>query len=103
MECGTNCISEFRIKNLEDELRRVEEGNSAAHREFYNRLNDLEKHSIQFASDIAHIKTAVDEMNENLKTIMETPHKRYETIVACVITTIVGAVAGVLMSGILPM
>ena len=43
-----------------------------------------------------------DEMNDNLKSLMEAPAKRYDTIVVCVITAVIGAIVGFALSGIFP-
>ena len=43
MGCENNCVNEHRIKNLEEDLRDFKERNSKDHKEFYNRLEDVEK------------------------------------------------------------
>ena len=44
----------------------------------------------------------VDEMNNNIKTLMAIPGKRYDTIIVCVITAIASAIIGFMLNSILP-
>lgn len=73
---------------------------SERHKEFYSRINKLEQQTALYSNDLDHIKETVDEMNNNLKILMAVPSKRYDTIIVCVITTVVGAIVGFALSGI---
>lgn len=103
MGCETNCMNEHRLEAIEKELKDLKAKRSRDNRDFYDRIEILEKENALLKRDIEYIKDTIEEMNENIKTLMETPGKRYETIIACVITTVVGAIIGFLMSGVLPM
>lgn len=103
MNCENGCVNEHRISTIEHELEELRKKNSNDNKEFYNRIELLEKENALLKKDIEHIKETMDEMNENIKTLMQQPAKRYDTIVASVITAIIGAVIGFIMSGILPM
>lgn len=81
-----NCVN-FREKNSKD------------HEKFYNRIEDLERHSAIAENDLKHIKTTVDETCTNVKALMAAPGKRYDTIVMNIITGIVCAVLGYLLKG----
>jgi uncharacterized coiled-coil protein SlyX len=102
MGCEHECFNEHRIAELEDNLRKMQERQSDRHKEFYERIGELERKTALSENDLNHIKSTVDEMNNNIKTLMAVPGKRYDTIIVCVITTIVGAVIGFMLSGILP-
>lgn len=103
MGCENGCMNEHRIKNLEDDLRDFKERNSKDHKEFYNRLEGVEKDMVSSKSDREHINTKLDEISADIKSLTEKPAKRYETIVTSILTAIVGALAGFIISGILPM
>lgn len=103
MNCENNCINEHRIKSLEDDFRDFKANNSKDHKEFYNRLEDVEKDMVSSKSDREHINGKLDEISENVKTLMDKPGKRYETVVASILTAIIGALVGFVMSGVLPM
>ena len=79
MGCEHECFNEHRIEELENSLRQMQERQSDRHKEFYERIGELER-----------------------KTLMAVPGKRYDTIIVCVITSIVSAVIGFMLSGILP-
>ena len=72
---------------------------SKDHEKFYNRIEDLERHSAIAENDLKHIKTTVDETCTNVKALMAAPGKRYDTIVMNIITGIVCAVLGYLLKG----
>lgn len=103
MGCENNCVNEHRIKNLEEDLRDFKERNSKDHKEFYNRLEGVEKDMVSSKSDREHINAKLDEISIDVKSLTEKPAKRYEMIVTSILTAIIGALAGFILSGVLPM
>ena len=101
MGCEHECFNEHRIAELEDNLRKMQERQSDRNKEFYERIGELERKTALSENDLNHIKSTVDEMNNNIKTLMAVPGKRYDTIIVCVITAIVSAVIGFMLKGIL--
>lgn len=99
MGCETDCINERRIQQLEEDSKR----NQTTHKEFFSKLEDSKIAVALQGKDIASFGTKLDEISRDVKEIKEKPTKRYETVVVCIITTIVGAIVGFAMSGILPM
>lgn len=102
MGCEHECFNEHRIAELEDNLRKMQERQSDRNKEFYERIGELERKTALSENDLNHIKSTVDEMNNNIKTLMAVPGKRYDTIILCVITAIVSAVIGFMLNSILP-
>lgn len=102
MGCEHECFNEHRIEELEKNFQLIQEKNSDRSKEFYERIGELERKTALSENDLNHIKSTVDEMNNNIKTLMAVPGKRYDTIIVCVITAIVSAVIGFMLSGILP-
>lgn len=96
MGCEHECFNEHRFSELEAKIGKQSEKNS----EFYRRIGTLEQKTALYGNDLDHIKEAVDEMNNNLKILMAVPGKRYDTIIVCIITAVVGAVVGFMLSGI---
>lgn len=103
MGCENGCINEHRIKILEDDFREFKANNSKDHKEFYNRLEDVEKDMIESQGDRRHITQQLEEINVNVKALMQKPGKRYETIITSVLTAVIGALVGFIISGVLPM
>ena len=102
MGCEDVCMNEHRIKSLEDDFREFKANNSKDHKEFYNRLEDVEKDMIESQGDRKHITQQLDEINVNVKSLMQQPGKRYETIVTSILTAVIGALIGFVVSGVFP-
>ena len=102
MGCEHECFNEHRIEELEKNFQLMQEKQSDRSKAFYERIGELERKTALSENDLNHIKSTVDEMNNNIKTLMAVPGKRYDTIIVCVITAIVSAVIGFMLSGILP-
>lgn len=102
MGCEHECFSEHRLEEIEEKIREMQLKQAERHKEFYDRIGTLEQKTALYSNDLDHIKETVDEMNNNLKILMAVPGKRYDTIIVCIITAIVGAVVGFALSGIFP-
>lgn len=103
MGCENNCVNEHRLKSLEEDFRDFKANNSKDHKEFFNRIENVEKDMVESQGDRKHITQQLDEISLNVKSLMDKPGKRYETVVASVLTAIIGALIGFIMSGVLPM
>ena len=103
MGCENNCVNEHRLKSLEEDFRDFKANNSKDHKEFYKRIEDVEKDMIESQGDRKHITQQLDEINLNVKSLMEKPGKRYETVVVSIITAIVSVIVGLAMRGVFPM
>mgnify|MGYP007018175798 CR=1 FL=1 len=101
MGCENNCMNERRFSALEEDLKNLKNKNSEDHKEFYNRIEKNEKSMIESQGDRQNIREKLDEIGIDVKTIMQTPAKRYETITASILTGVIGALIGFIMSGIL--
>lgn len=102
MGCESDCPNLHRLQSLEEDYHAFKEKNSADHKEFYNRIEMLEKESALHKNDLEHIKETVDEVNTNVKSLMAMPGKRYETLIVSVITALAGTFVGFLLSGNIP-
>ena len=102
-ECENKCVNEHRFKQIEDDLKELREKNSKDHKEFYNRIEKTEKDMVESTSDRKHINEKLDKIDVNVETLMQKPAKRYDTVVTGIITAVVGALVGFLLSGVIPM
>lgn len=57
---------------------------------------------IESQGDRRHITQQLDEINVNVKSLMQQPGKRYETIVTSILTAVIGALIGFVVSGVFP-
>ena len=103
MGCENGCMNEHRIKILEDDLRDLRERNSKDHKEFYNRIEATEKDMVESQGDRKRITRQLEEININVKSLMQRPGKRYDTIVTGIITSVIGILIGFILNGVLPM
>ena len=94
MGCEHECINEHRLQELESAVHEMKEKHSKRDEGFFNRINALEQKIALYNNDLGHIKDTVDEMNDNLKALMEKPGKLQDKIIAYVITGIIGIVLG---------
>ena len=94
---------DHRFKLVEDDIKELKEKNSKDHKEFYNRIEDVEKAMVESASDRKHINEKLDKIDTNVESLMQKPAKRYDTVVTSIITAVVGALIGFLLSGVIPM
>lgn len=102
-ECENKCVNEHRFHQIEADLKELREKNSADHKEFYNRIESTEKAMVESMSDRKHINEKLDKIDLNVEALMQKPVKRYDTVVAGIITAVVGALVGFLLSGVIPM
>lgn len=103
MGCEHDCFNEHRLAELEKGFHEIQEKQSERHREFYSRIGLLEQKTALYSNDLNHIKDTVDEMNNNLKSLMEKPGKRWDAVVIYIITAIIGIVVGFALKGVFPM
>lgn len=71
MGCEHECINEHRLQELESAVHEMKEKHSKRDEGFFNRINALEQKIALYNNDLGHIKDTVDEMNDNLKALME--------------------------------
>ena len=102
MGCEHECINEHRLKELENAIHEIKEKHSKRDGVFFERINALEQKIALYNNDLGHIKDTVDEMNDNLKSLMEKPGKLQDKIIAYVITGIIGIDLGFALKGIFP-
>lgn len=103
MECeNRKCVNEHRFEQIENDLRELREKNSTDHKEFYNRIESTEKSMVESVSDRKHINEKLDKIDVNVEALMQKPAKRYDTVVTCIITSLIGAIVGFLLSGVIP-
>lgn len=72
---------EFRVQKLEEDSRR----NQETHREFYSKIESVNRENAVMASDIASIKTLCAEIKNDVKALTEKPAKKWDNIVASVL------------------
>lgn len=103
MGCENGCMNEHRFSAIQRELDNLKERNSLDHEKFFNRIEENAGKMIESQNDRQNIREKLDEISIDVKSIMQTPAKRYETITTSALTGVIGALIGFIMSSILPL
>lgn len=88
-------------------VQTIEEDNRRAHKEFYEKFERINEHMVRtderydkLREDNAEIKESIKENTEAIKAIQEKPGKRWDAMVAAIISAVVGVIVGIAASGI---
>lgn len=91
MSCEV-CINEQRIQQLENDSKR----NSEQHKEFYSSLEDSKVSGAVTNERYNTIIQTLNSLSAKVENMQSVPQKRWDTVIASVITGIIGAVIGIL-------
>lgn len=87
---GINCVSLPRVEALERALEFEKESRSRAHEKIYERLGDLERGMATVTTQYTNIASQLATISADLNALKERPGRRWETVVAAIITGAVG-------------
>lgn len=90
--CKENCMLVARVERLEEDLQKEKETRHETHKEFYNRIRELEKVQSVNQEKLDNIEGKIDGMDGKLDTLLEKPGKRWESVVAAVIAALAGGI-----------
>lgn len=103
MDCENKCVNAHRFERIEKDLKELRDKNSKDHEKFYSRIEENEKKMVESVEDRKHMTEKLDKIDANVESLMQKPVKQYETIVTSILTGVIGALIGFIMSGILPL
>lgn len=87
---GVNCVSITRVEALERALEAEKESRSRAHEKIFDRLGELERGMATVSTQYSNIADRLATISADLNAIKERPSKRWETVIAAIITGVVG-------------
>lgn len=87
---GVSCVSIGRVEALERAVAAEKEARSRAHEKIYDRLGELERGMATVTTQYSSICDRLASISADLNAIKDRPGKRWETIIAAVITGVVG-------------
>ena len=87
---GINCVSITRVEALERALESEKEARSRAHEKIYDRLGELERGMATVTTQYTNIASQLATISADLNAIKEKPSKRWEAVVAALLTGVVG-------------
>lgn len=82
-----NCPLEPRVEALE----RANEQHGSTHRELFRRMNDVERDNAVQAAQYKTITDTLSEIKTTVEGLAAKPGKRWETLVGCAVSALVGA------------
>ena len=87
---GVNCVSIARVEALERALEAQKQHSSLAREKIYDRLGELERGMATVTTQYGNIIDRLSSMSADLNALKEKPSKRWETVVAALITGAIG-------------
>ena len=102
MDCE-KCPQEIRLQNLEKDVANLDAQNQKTHKEFFDRFERMNERVVGYEKDMSYLKSTVADISRDVKEIKEKPGKRWDTVAVCVLTSVIGAVIGFLLNGVLPL
>ena len=97
--CRENCPVAEKVSRLEEQLDEYQAQNGDSHREIYGRLNTLESTSAVQGTRFDFIIEKLDNLTRSVEEIKQKPAKRWEAVVAAVISAVVSGVVVFLLAG----
>ncbi len=98
-DCRENCPVAEKVNRLEAQLDEYQSQNADSHREIYGRLNTLERTSDVQGARFDAIMEKLESLGKNVDELKGRPARRWEAVVAAVISAVAGGVAVYLMAG----
>lgn len=92
------CTMRERISALEEDSKK----NAEAHREFYGKFEQMKVDNAVANNNMMNITSTLSEIRADVKELKEKPAKRYDAIVMYIITSVLGALVGFLINGVMP-
>ncbi len=99
-DCEKNCVLAARVDRLEEDIRSEKESRQKAHKEFYERIRDLESNQAVSKEKLETIENKIDGLDGKMDTLLSKPGKRWEAVVAAVISAVVGGLIVFVMTKI---
>lgn len=85
-----HCYGLEKAKELEERLAAINEKNTETHREIYDRLRKLEIDQAETKTQYGHIMETLVSIKSDVAELKSKPGKRWESIVAALISALVG-------------
>ena len=98
-DCEKNCVLAARVDRLEEDMKSEKE-NRQTHSEIYDRLRKVESDQAVSRTKLDTITDKLDSLDGKMDTLLSKPGKRWEAVVAAVISAVVGGLIVFVMTKI---
>ena len=99
-DCEKNCVLAARVDRLEEGMKSEKENRQKTHSEIYDRLRKVESDQAVSRTKLDTITDKLDSLDGKMDTLLSKPGKRWEAVVAAVISAVVGGLIVFVMTKI---
>lgn len=97
-DCEKNCVLAARVDRLEEDMKSEKENRQKAHAEIYDRLRTVESKQAVNETKLDTITDKLDGLDGKMDTLLSKPGKRWEAVVAAVISAVVAGLVGFVLA-----
>lgn len=99
-DCEKNCVLAARVDRLEEDMKSEKENRQKTRSEIYDRLRKVESDQAVSRTKLDTITDKLDSLDGKMDTLLSKPGKRWEAIIAAVISAVVGGLIVFVMTKI---
>lgn len=99
-DCEKNCVLAARVDRLEEDMKSEKENGQKTHSEIYDRLRKVESDQAVSRTKLDTITDKLDSLDGKMDTLLSKPGKRWEAVIAAVISAVVGGLIVFVMTKI---
>ena len=99
-DCENNCVLAARVDRLEEDMKSEKENRQKTRSEIYDRLRKVESDQAVSRTKLDTITDKLDSLDGKMDTLLSKPGKRWEAVVAAVISAVVGGLIVFVMTKI---
>lgn len=99
-DCEKNCVLAARVDRLEEDMKSEKKKKKKTHSEIYDRLRKVESDQAVSRTKLDTITDKLDSLDGKMDTLLSKPGKRWEAVVAAVISAVVGGLIVFVMTKI---
>ncbi len=99
-DCEKNCVLAARVDRLEEDMKSEKENRQKTHSEIYDRLRKVESDQAVSRTKLDTITDKLDSLDGKMDILLSKPGKRWEAVVAAVISAVVGGLIVFVMTKI---
>ena len=97
-DCEKNCVLAARVDRLEEDMKSEKENRQKTHSEIYDRLRKVESDQAVSRTKLDTITDKLDSLDGKMDTLLSKPGKRWEAVVAAVISAVVAGLVGFVLA-----
>ena len=97
-DCEKNGVLAARVDRLEEDMKSEKENRQKTHSEIYDRLRKVESDQAVSRTKLDTITDKLDSLDGKMDTLLSKPGKRWEAVIAAVISAVVAGLVGFVLA-----